>query len=204
MGEANRLPLNAPCRRTPVKATYLDAGVRVRLALRMQSLILFRHAKAERPHEAPNDRARRLTERGRREAAEAGSAIDALEIRPVVALVSTAVRTRETWEIGQAELSWKPRIRLTDALYGAGPEAIWQEAAQAVGEDETGGVIVVGHNPGLHELVARLLRQARDSSRAARLMIEHLPTSGFAAFSLTGPTLIAAGPTLIGWGRLGT
>jgi phosphohistidine phosphatase len=170
----------------------------------MQSLILLRHAKAVRPHEAPNDRARRLTGRGRRDAAEAGSAIGALDLRPNVVLVSTAARTRETWEIAQSGLDWKPEVILTDALYGAGAEAIWREADEAVGEDDAGGVIVVGHNPGLHELVARLIRQTHDKSRAAQLMIEHLPTSGFAAFSLTGSALFAAGPTLVGWGRLGT
>jgi phosphohistidine phosphatase len=169
----------------------------------MQSLILLRHAKAVRPHEASNDRARGLTERGRREAAEAGAAIESLRVRPAVALVSATARTRESWEIARTELSWEPRVLLTDAIYAAEAEAIWREAAEAVGADETGGAIVVGHNPGLHELVARLLRQARDNSRAARLMAEHLPTSGFAAFVLSGSTLAAAGPTLVGWGRLG-
>jgi phosphohistidine phosphatase len=169
----------------------------------MQSLILLRHAKAVRPHEASNDRARGLTERGRREAAEAGAAIESLRVRPAVALVSATARTRETWEIARTELSWEPRVLLTDAIYAAEAEAIWREAAEAVGADETGGAIVVAHTPCLPYLGGRLRRPARDNSRAARLMAEHLPTSGFAAFVLSGSTLAAAGPTLVGWGRLG-
>lgn len=169
----------------------------------MQSLILLRHAKAVRPHEAPNDRARGLTDRGRREAAEAGAAIGELTIRPKVAIVSSAARTRETWAYASAILPWQPQTIETDALYDARAETIWREAQEAAAGDETAGVIAVGHNPGMHDLVARLIRQARDRSNAGQRLSEHLPTSGFAAFTLTGSTLNAAGPALIGWGRLG-
>lgn len=168
----------------------------------VEHLILLRHAKAVRPHEAPHDRARGLTARGRREAREAGEAIAALGPRPAIALVSPAERTRETWSIAAAALPWKPRTVETDALYDASAEAIWREAQEAALADAASGVIVVGHNPGLHDLTALLLRQARDGSRAARSLAEHLPTSGFAAFALSGETLRAAGPRLLGWGRL--
>ncbi|MGE0044148.1 MAG: histidine phosphatase family protein [Hyphomonadaceae bacterium] len=168
----------------------------------MRTLILVRHAKAVRPTEAPSDRARGLTERGKREAREAGEAIAALDARPMLAVVSPSVRTRETFEHLAAALPWKPRLVIADAIYEAEPEDIWEEALDAAGDDEDAGVIVVGHNPGMTELVARLLRQARDRSPAASQLAEHVPTSGFAAFTLTGSTLQAAGATLIGWGRL--
>ncbi|MBI1186500.1 MAG: histidine phosphatase family protein [Alphaproteobacteria bacterium] len=168
----------------------------------MESLILLRHAKAVRPHEAAHDRARDLTGRGRREAREAGEAIAALDLRPGVAIVSPAQRTRETWEIARAALPWTPRTIETDALYDASAETIWREAVEAAHDENASGVIVVGHNPGLHDLAALLVRQSDDRSRAAQSLVEHLPTSGFAAFALTGETLGGAGPRLRGWGRL--
>jgi len=169
----------------------------------LQSLILLRHSKAVRPHEAAHDRARGLTGRGRREAREAGEAIAALDLRPSIALVSPAERTRETWAIAGAALPWKPRTIETDALYDASAEAIWREAHEAALAEQSGsGVIIVGHNPGLHDLTALLIAQAGDRSGAARRLSEHLPTSGFAAFTLAGETLLAAGPSLVGWGRL--
>lgn len=168
----------------------------------MEHLILLRHAKAVRPHEAPHDRARGLTGRGRREAREAGEAIAALGVEPAITLVSPAQRTRETWAIASAALPWKPRTVETDALYDASAETIWREAQEAALTEGASGVIVVGHNPGLHDLAALLLRQAADRSRPAQSLSEHLPTSGFAAFALTGDSLRAAGPRLLGWGRL--
>lgn len=168
----------------------------------MRNLILIRHAKAVRPHEAANDRARGLTERGRREAGDAGRSVAALEIQPMHAIVSPSLRTRETWDAIAAILPWRPRLTISDALYDASPETIWAEAQEAGGDEEESGVIVVGHNPGLTELVSRLIRQARDRSNAAIALAEHVPTSGFAAFTLTGSRLGAAGPRLIGWGLL--
>ena len=62
----------------------------------MRTLILLRHAKAVRAHEADSDEARALTPRGRRDAAAAGAAMAEGALKPALALVSTAQRTRET------------------------------------------------------------------------------------------------------------
>jgi phosphohistidine phosphatase len=166
----------------------------------MRTLVLLRHAKAVRPHEAPDDRARGLTDRGRREASEAGAAIAALGIAPKTGLVSTAQRTRETWEFASAQMPWGPRTALCDALYGASADAIWTLAAAADAGGE--GVVAVGHNPGMAELVAHLVHDSHERSRAARSLMEHLATSGFAAFMLSGDTIEAPGARLVGWGRL--
>jgi phosphohistidine phosphatase len=55
----------------------------------MRTLILMRHAKAVRAHEADSDEARGLTGRGRRDAAAAGEAMRAAGLKPALALVST-------------------------------------------------------------------------------------------------------------------
>lgn len=158
----------------------------------MRTLILLRHAKAVRPSEAPGDKARGLTERGQRDAAAAGAALEDHGLKPDLALVSTATRTRETAE--HALAGFKLETRFEDALYHASPAGIWD----AFSADEAESVIVVGHNPGIAELVALLIAEARDGSRAGRDFSEHFPTSAFAAFEIRGDLMLAAGPRLIG------
>ena len=158
---------------------------------RMRTLILLRHAKAVRAHEAPDDKSRALTGRGRREAGEAGAVMEDAGLKPALALVSTATRTRETAE--HALANFKLETRLEEALYHAAPEGVW-DAFEA---SEAGSVVIVGHNPGLGELVSMLVHQAHDGSKLARDLGGHLPTAAFAAFEIRGDLMRAAGPRLI-------
>jgi len=157
----------------------------------MRTLILLRHAKAVRAHEADSDEARGLTGRGRREAALAGAAMEDAGLKPVLALVSTAQRTRETAAHGLQNFALATEF--DDALYHAAPENIWD--AFSASEAET--VVVVGHNPGIGELVSALIYQAHDGSKLAREFSSHFPTAAFAAFEIKGDLLRAAGPRLI-------
>lgn len=157
----------------------------------MRTLILLRHAKAVRAHEADSDEARGLTGRGRREAALAGAAMEDAGLKPALALVSTAQRTRETAEAGLANFALETRFE--DALYHAAPESIWDAFAAS----DAPSVVVVGHNPGLGELVSMLVHQAHDGSKLAREFSGHFPTSAFAVFEIRGDLMRAAGPTLL-------
>lgn len=157
----------------------------------MRTLILFRHAKAVRAHEADSDEARGLTGRGRREAALAGAAMEDAGLKPALALVSTSQRTRETAEVGLQNFALETRFE--DALYHAAPEGVWDAFAAS----DADSVIIVGHNPGLGELVSTLVHQAHDGSKLAREFSGHFPTSAFAAFEIRGDLLRAAGPRLI-------
>ncbi|HYD73367.1 MAG TPA: histidine phosphatase family protein [Candidatus Binatia bacterium] len=157
----------------------------------MRTLILFRHAKAVRAHEADSDEARGLTGRGRREAALAGAAMEDAGLKPTLALVSTSQRTRETAEFGLQNFALEARFE--DALYHAAPEGIWD----AFSANDAESVVIVGHNPGLGELVSTLVHQAHDGSKLARDLSGHLPTAAFAAFEIRGDLLRAAGPRLL-------
>lgn len=151
----------------------------------MRTLILLRHAKAVRETEAESDRARVLTERGHLDAAAAGAAIRAAGLKPALLLVSPAARTLETAALtgfASVETLYEER------LYHASASTIWEAAAEADVEH----VMVVGHNPGLQELVARLVESARDHSRAGRALAGDLPTSAFAAFEIEGARLSGA------------
>jgi phosphohistidine phosphatase len=157
----------------------------------MRTLILFRHAKAVRAHEADSDEARGLTGRGRREAALAGAAMEDAGLKPALALVSSSERTRQTAEHGLQNFALETRFE--DALYHAAPEGIWD----AFSASDADSVVIVGHNPGLGELVSTLVHQAHDGSKLAREFSGHFPTSAFAAFEIRGDLLRAAGPRLI-------
>lgn len=157
----------------------------------MRTLILFRHAKAVRAHEADSDEARGLTGRGRREAALAGAAMEDAGLKPKLALVSTSQRTRETAEYGLQNFALETRFE--DALYHAAPEGVWD----AFSASDAESVVIVGHNPGLGELVSTLVHQAHDGSKLARDLSGHLPTAAFAAFEIRGDLLRAAGPRLL-------
>lgn len=169
-------------------ALFSEEGTIRRL---MRTLILLRHAKAVRANEADSDEARGLTGRGRREAALAGAAIEDAGLKPTLALVSTATRTRETAEFGLQNFALETEF--DDALYHAERESIWD--AFMASDAET--VIVVGHNPGIGELVSSLIHQAHDGSKLAREFSGHFPTAAFAAFEIKGDLLRAAGPRLI-------
>ncbi len=158
----------------------------------MHTLILLRHAKAVRDNEAPSDRARRLTGRGRRDAEAAGAALIAAGLRPDFALISAAMRTRETAHIALADIA-PLEARVDESLYLAAPEAIWEAAVGCGGET----VLVVGHNPGIHQITATLIAQAHEGARDARLAAEHMPTAAWAAFEIGGSLLAAAGPRFL-------
>src|SRR5579863_9361315 len=116
---------------------------------RMRRLILFRHAKTEARSEAGDDLSRRLTERGRAEAALMGAVLSNAAIRPDLVLVSPAVRAIETWE-GLASAFPQARVEVRARLYDATREEILEEAGLDTAGAET--VMLVGHNPGLQEL----------------------------------------------------
>ncbi|HLY79463.1 MAG TPA: histidine phosphatase family protein, partial [Caulobacteraceae bacterium] len=115
----------------------------------MRRLILFRHAKAEPRGPGQDDFDRPLAARGWEDAAIVGRALAADGFAPDLALVSPARRTAETWICARDAF---PRIRaeLMRGLYNAGPDEIRAAIDQVADRCET--LIVIGHNPGLHEL----------------------------------------------------
>jgi phosphohistidine phosphatase len=122
----------------------------------MDRLILLRHAKAEADAPSGDDFDRPLAPRGRREAQEMAGQLAALGFRPDLALVSPALRTRETWEALHDALPGG-EVRFDRALYNADAAGL-RRLAERAGEGR-GTVVVVGHNPGLQELAVRLLME---------------------------------------------
>jgi len=151
----------------------------------MRRLMLLRHAKTE--HDAPSgqDQDRRLDDRGRLDAAAIGTWIGRSPPLPDTVLVSTAVRARQTWEIaGQAMLdvarepaASKWQVEFLDEIYGAEPAQLLGIVRMAeVADPKT--LMLVGHNPGMHEL-ALMLADGGDEA-AKKALQDNLPTAGLA------------------------
>ena len=145
-------------------------------------LLIFRHAKAEKSAPGMPDRDRPLNPRGVKDALRMGAYMARHALMPDRALVSPALRTRETWDTLAAAFSGAVPVRHEDRLYDATPEAI--SAALREAEPSAGGLLVVGHNPGLHE-TARLLIASGEVEARERLN-EGLPTAGLAVIDFPG------------------
>jgi phosphohistidine phosphatase len=138
----------------------------------MRRLMLFRHAKAEKAEPGMRDRDRRLTARGREDAAKIGAYMARHGLRPDLVLVSPAARTRETWEQAAGGC---PGLAVTtdERLYDARAEVILGVVKESPPDHHA--LLVIGHNPGLHDL-ARLLIGTGDIELRERLR-EEMPTS---------------------------
>src|SRR3569833_758066 len=113
----------------------------------MRRLILLRHGKTESASATGGDFDRALTERGRRDSALMGQVLAEAGAVSGLALVSPARRAEETWAAAAPAFP-NTRAEVVRTLYLAAPEQI-AAAVDTVGEGVS--VIVVGHNPGLHE-----------------------------------------------------
>jgi len=146
----------------------------------MRRLMLLRHAKTERDAPSGRDRDRRLDERGQRDAAEIGGWIGRNPPFPDSVLVSPAVRAHQTWDIAweaMKGLAPKPHVELVPDLYGAEPVQLLATVRMASVSDPK-RLMLVGHNPGMHELALALAGSGDAASRKA--LTDNLPTSGLA------------------------
>ena len=148
----------------------------------MRRLMLLRHAKTE--HDAPSgrDQDRRLDKRGRADAAEIGVWIGQHPPFPDLVLVSPAARGHQTWEIAweaMKELAYEPEVELLPELYGADVLQLLQTIRDASTANPK-RLMLVGHNPGMHELALALAGSGDAAGRNA--LVDNLPTSGLAVF----------------------
>jgi phosphohistidine phosphatase len=146
----------------------------------MRRLMLLRHAKTENDAPSGRDQDRRLDNRGRHDAAEIGSWIGRNPPFPSLVLVSHAVRALQTWEIAweaMQELVPEPEVELMAELYGADISQLLQTIRSAsVADPER--LMIVGHNPGMHELAIALAGSGDAAGRGA--LADNLPTAGLA------------------------
>ncbi|WP_433465234.1 SixA phosphatase family protein [Spirillospora sp. CA-128828] len=134
----------------------------------MPTLIVLRHAKAVAGL-GMLDFDRPLNDRGRRDAAAAGEWLRANDLVPDHVLCSTAARTRETL----ARLELDAEVSFEGAIYDNEPEGLLALVGEA--PDEAGRLLLVGHNPSVHQLVHDLTGQAPDAFPTCALAVIELP-----------------------------
>jgi phosphohistidine phosphatase len=145
----------------------------------MKRLLLLRHAKAEQDP-GDGDHARALSERGRGDAMLIGHYMDTHAYWPGAVLCSTSKRTVETWDLIARELARVPESKFLKSLYLASPKQILN-AAHGVGEDAS-VTLMIGHNPGMEDVAARLARKpaSRDEEERREKMAGKFPTCALA------------------------
>src|SRR5215831_12655170 len=125
----------------------------------MRRLMLLRHAKTETDAPSGRDQDRRLDARGRKDAAEIGEWIGAHPPWPDSVMVSPAQRAKETWDIASEAIKQHaalPGVEWVEELYGADPGKLLQIIRTASVTDPK-RLMLVGHNPGMHELALALV-----------------------------------------------
>jgi phosphohistidine phosphatase SixA len=152
----------------------------------MHELILLRHAEAD-PHgkDGKDDRERHLTEHGRSEARAAGEWLSKHQIRYDRVLCSPSIRTKETaaLALGQVEPVYEDRIY--DATVG--------ELYDVLDKNQDAGcVVLVGHNPGIEQLVAFLVEGRSEDYRG-------MPPAGIAHILFDGPLGPGMGKLKVFW-----
>jgi len=151
----------------------------------MHQLLLLRHAKSSHDDAKLPDRNRPLSGRGHRAAAAMRQAMHELGLLPDLVLVSPARRTQETLA-GLEPWDATPLVEPTEALYLASAE---QLLAVLHGVSETvRSVLLIGHNPGLHELAMTLLGSpaTKHPDEAAKRLAAGFPTGALAEFAVAG------------------
>ena len=149
----------------------------------MKELFLLRHAKSSWADPGMSDTERPLNKRGRRGAAVMAGYLAAEGLRPALILCSPARRTRETLGFISEALGSGIPVHIEPELYLADPATVLERLRRV--PDTAGSVLVIGHNPGLHELAVELSGAAggRASAGAQRLK-QKFPTAALARFRL--------------------
>lgn len=149
----------------------------------MTSLIVLRHGKAA-PPAAGGDHHRPLEERGRLAAGLVGARLKEMGIQPDIVLVSSALRTRETYQHVAAALTL-PEPLIEDELYLASAQVLLRRLKKI--PQRTKCVLIIGHNPGLAELVQRTADPGESDAEGLQRARTRFPTAACAVLTVLTP-----------------
>ncbi len=150
----------------------------------MLTLILLRHAKSSWDTPGEDDFARGLAPRGRAAAPRMGEEMRRLSLKPHTVLCSPAVRTRDTLALVLPYLDPAPaNVHFEDDLYLASGQRIHDRLRRLA--NDCPAALVIGHNPGLHNLALTLAEPSDDPRLSA--MRDKFPTAALAVFTFQTP-----------------
>ncbi|MGI8732603.1 MAG: SixA phosphatase family protein [Pyrinomonadaceae bacterium] len=138
----------------------------------MKTLYLMRHAKSSWKDKELADFDRPLNRRGKAAAELMGTVIQQRRLRVDLVLSSPAVRARQTTEIVMRSAKLRPEVRLDQRIYEAGPLQLLEVISDI--ENSVNNALLVGHNPGLTELLGILTTRSEYMATAtlARINLE--------------------------------
>ena len=131
----------------------------------MKTLLILRHAKSSWKHPEWTDHDRPLNKRGKRDAPCMGKLLRTQGLVPDLIISSTAKRARSTAKIVARKSGYKEEVELTPRFYLASPSEYISVLTRL--SDDYERVMVVGHNPGMEELVERLTGELEIMTTAA-------------------------------------
>ncbi len=137
----------------------------------MKTLYLLRHAKSSWGDPTLRDFDRPLNKRGLKAAPLMGKHMRKHKVRPDLVLSSPAKRTRQTVEVVLEHAHLEPKTRFDERLYATGSTDLLKVLREA--DDRAESVLVVGHNPGLQDLLEVLTGE-----------LEAMPTAALARIRL--------------------
>ena len=145
----------------------------------MKTLLVLRHAKAERESDSGEDFDRPLAVRGWTDSRAIGREMRVRGIHPDAVVASPARRVVETLE-AVAEGYGALDVEFDRRIFDNRPESLLAILHGA--DDEVQRLLIVGHNPGLQEILLRLA--TADAARLRDQIADKFPTAALAEMEL--------------------
>jgi phosphohistidine phosphatase len=143
-------------------------------------LYLLRHAKSDWDDPALADKDRPLAPRGRKAASALAGHIERSGISPALVLCSPARRTMDTLWLISGSFRDPVEILVEEELYGAGMGDLLRRLRNVA--EATPSVMLIGHNPAIHELALALARSVDDLKQ----LKAKFPTGAMATLAVPG------------------
>ncbi len=141
-------------------------------------LILTRHAKSSWGDPSIDDHDRPLDERGEKSARAVGKWLAKRGYLPELALVSSSLRTRQTWDLVARAFDPTPGVKIIPSLYHAEPAVLMSALHHA----DTDNVMMIAHNPGIAFFAQGLVSALPGDGR-----FERYPTAATAVIDFEAP-----------------
>jgi phosphohistidine phosphatase len=146
-------------------------------------LTLLRHAKSDWPDLPDHDRP--LAKRGRKDAPRIGRWLRTHGYVPDIVICSTALRTRQTWDLVAPEVNGSARVQFEPRAYAASALTLLYLCREL--PDTCHAALLIAHNPGIEELAASLGgAQEGGQEGAPEPAGLRFPTAAVAVFEFTG------------------
>jgi phosphohistidine phosphatase len=165
----------------PVVSEVQDESISRQRDPKLMHLVVIRHAKSSWDDPSLADHDRPLSKRGRKALSPLRDHIEGLELRPELVMCSSSRRTCETLAGIRAAFGRKARVETDSSLYAASAEQLVTELRRL--DDQVTTVVLIGHNPGVADLVDLLV----SASATGEAAIDTFPTAAVAVLSVAGP-----------------